>query len=120
MRYLILILTLVLISGCAREVSFNELISNPEDYNGKNVCFEGIYVSGFEANSIGASTYEKDGFIYLTEPSIWVEEQDVIKSEENCFSNEEIPFQFCDVRACGEFIYGEGFGHVGGYEHVIR
>lgn len=92
-------------------VSFSDLITNTQRYNGSEICTSGIYLSRCELRLLGESYYEEDGFIYLTEPKIWVESMDVQKR--NCFegppcfgpSRIEYP-KFCNANVCGIFEYG--------------
>ena len=75
-KLLVLLIVIgILISGCIKGkfVSFNNLISNPQNYNGKNICTKGTYVSAFETSSLGESTYQKGDVTYLSEPVIWIE-----------------------------------------------
>jgi hypothetical protein len=97
-------------------ISFSELISDPIKYSGKNICTEGIYLSGFEASALGADIYELNGSIYLTEPAIWIEGIEVINLTECKTSN---GYSFCPAKVCGHFEYGQKYGHLGGYEYQI-
>ena len=97
-------------------VNFSELISNPKEFNGTNICTEGTYLSGFEASSLGAGFYELSGSVYLTEPAIWVEGTEILNLEE-CKTSQG--YSFCPAKVCGYFEYGRKYGHLGGYEYQI-
>ena len=83
------LLLALLINGCIQsmKVDISDLLSNPERYQGREICTEGIYVSGFEASAVGASTYQVGGAVYLTEPAIWIERAD-IRSSSDCFETQ--------------------------------
>ena len=116
------ILLVLLLTACrlpgdnTKIVNFSELISNPEEYNGTNICTEGIYLSGFEASSLGAGFYELSGSVYLTEPAIWVEGTEITELGE-CKTSQG--YSFCSAKVCGHFEYGRHYGHLGGYEYQI-
>lgn len=118
----------LLFCGCTQKgdtenlefVAIDELISHPEKYDGKSVCTEAIYASGFETNVIGASTYQKGSAVYITEPAIWVEGAEII-ARDDCFKTDTAPpAEFCNIRICGLFEYGENFGHLGQYKYQLR
>lgn len=109
---------MILIAGCVKEVEFNELISNPQDYTGKKICTSGIHVFGFEASALGESTYQKEDVVYLNKPTIWIETRKIVESKENCFKN--FSFEFCRVSVCGVFEYGGKYGHLSGYKYQIK
>jgi hypothetical protein len=114
------------INGCGqghgKMIEFSDLVSNPQKYQGKNICTEGVYISGFEASALGASTYQRGSAVYLTEPTIWIERPDVtIISRSDCFSTGTLTSsEFCWVTACGIFGTGSNYGHVGAYKFQIR
>ncbi|MBU1976203.1 MAG: hypothetical protein KKG59_07410 [Nanoarchaeota archaeon] len=100
-------------------VLFNDLVSNPDDYNLKKICVKGIYLSGFESSTLGESTYERDGYLYLQEPTIWIGSRDLVT--EKCTEPEvRNSYSFCQADVCGVFEYGERYGHLGGYAYQIR
>ena len=100
-------------------VEFNELAARPQRYNGSEICTTGIYASGFETSALGASTYEVDGAVYLSQPVIWVEGAE-IRSKGECVKAGGMPqAEFCQVEVCGLFESGGGFGHLGGYEYQL-
>lgn len=63
-----------------KDVPFEELVSNPERYHGRQVCTEGIHATGFEVNALGASVRREGDAVYLTEPVIWLEGAEIRSS----------------------------------------
>jgi hypothetical protein len=120
----ILVLLVILLGSCTqahpKSIVFGDLVSNSDRYHGKNVCAEGICVSGFETSALGASTYRDRDVVYLAEPAIWLEGADVV-FRRDCFSSGAYPpHEFCQVRACGLFEAGGSYGHAGVYKFQIR
>lgn len=133
----LLILVVVWLTGCTNptvtptwsvtpalttqaHVEFRDLVSNPQRYDGKSLCTNGVYVSGFEASALGASTYQRGSAVYLTEPAIWVENPD-IRSRTDCFKTDTTPpAEFCRAIVCGLFEAGGSYGHLGGYSFQMR
>jgi hypothetical protein len=69
---------------------------------------------------LAASTYEKDGAVYLAEPVAWLEGADV-RSRSDCFTPDTAPqATFCRVAVCGRFEAAGGYGHLGAYDFQIR
>jgi hypothetical protein len=119
-------LLIISINGCSqghgKMIEFGDLVSNPQKSQGKNICTEGVYVSGFEVSALGSSTYQRGSAVYLTEPAIWIERPDItITSRSDCFSTETLtPFQFCRATVCGVFETGGNYGRLGAYRFQIR
>lgn len=97
-------------------VPFTELVSTPVRYQGQTVCTEGVALQGFEASSLGASTYARDGQLYLTEPVIWLEGVPV-EDNEHCTRTQG--YSFCPTKICGKFEAEGGYGHLGGFLYQI-
>jgi hypothetical protein len=107
-------------SGYADLVAFDALIANPHRYASQHVCTEGVHVDGFEASGLAASTYDKDGSLYLTEPVIWLEGADFRSRGECIQTDAQPPFEFCQVVVCGAFEAGGSYGHGGAYAYQLR
>jgi hypothetical protein len=110
------------ISACDAEqdVPFDDLVSNPERYDGRRVCTEGIHATSFEVNALGASWWRKGEAVYLTEPAIWLEGAE-IRSSADCVDSGAFPTaRFCKATVCGLFESGGYYGHVGGYAYQLR
>lgn len=75
------VLIILLIGGClgtpkrttGEFVEFSEMVAHPQRYHGSEICTAGVYASGFETSALGASAYEVDGAVYLSEPAVWIE-----------------------------------------------
>jgi hypothetical protein len=107
-------------SGHAELLTFAALMAEPQRYAGEYVCIQGVYGLGFEMSGLAASTYEEDGYRFLTEPVIWVAGADV-RSREDCTRTEADPsIEFCQAVACGVFETGGTYGHLGGYDYQLR
>jgi hypothetical protein len=107
-------------SGSRNIIAFDTLVADPQAYAGQYLCTEGVHVDGFEASGLGASTYEKDGTLQLSEPVIWLEGAE-FQSREDCIQTDTSPpFEFCQVVVCGVFETGGGYGHGGAYAYQIR
>lgn len=102
----------------AADVSFSDLMTAPTTYAGKEICTNGIYLSSFEVEALGQDTVERDGALYLTEPSIWLERAK-IEAEPNCTEVGTPPAKFCQARVCGRFDYGGQYGHLGGWLYQL-
>jgi len=131
LAYIILLTVVVLLTGCQADesdspvdVTFNELLVNPEHYEGKLIVLEGYYFSGFETNVIAKdmtySGYAEEHLIPDGEP-IWInggvrgEIYDQL-NRQNMMGPEE---RYGRVRITGTFEYGEKYGHLGGFNYQI-
>ena len=116
------LLLAILLAACApaghyaAPVRFESLVTDPARFDGRLVCTQGVYVSGFESSALGASTTQRGGLRYLTEPAIWIERGDFTARGE-CLREGAASqqFEFCHVTVCGRFERCEGCGHGGGY-----
>ena len=104
----------------AAPVDFEQLVTEPARFDGRLVCTQGVYVSGFEASALGASTTQRGGLRYLTEPAIWIERGD-FTARGACLRDGAASqqFEFCHVTACGRFDRCEGCGHGGGFRFQL-
>ena len=134
-RYLTFIMLLFLaisMLGCSgeqqsavQEITIDQLMSSPEQYQGEYVSVEGFYFDGFEVQIIAEvleySGYAeghlvpKGGYIWIGGEGIpwevWsrLHKQIMMGPEE----------RFGKVRLKGKFEYGEKYGHLGGYGSQI-
>jgi hypothetical protein len=78
----VIILVLLFLSACAApgtsadgflKVSLKDLFANPQIYNGKELCTDGIYLKAFEVSALADSYEIKDNYRSLVGPNIWVE-----------------------------------------------
>lgn len=100
------------------DVGFSELVTNPTTYAGKEVCTRGVYLSSFEVEALGEGTSERDGALYLTEPTIWLNSAD-IEADSACTEVGVPPARFCQAQVCGRFDYGGQYGHLGGWQFQL-
>ena len=75
-------------------------------------------MQGFEASSLGPSTYQRDGRTYLAEPVIWIEGADVTTESDCVVQVDDLSGQrieFCPATICGRFEHCRACGHLDGY-----
>ena len=121
-----------LISGCrlegepkAVEVSFKQLSSSPEQYDGKEVMVEGFYFDGFEVQVL-AETLEYSGDVegHLVPGGryVWLEGEGISSEiwghlyKQSMMGPEE---RYGKVIIWGKFEYGGQYGHSGAYNSQI-
>lgn len=124
----VLSLMLLLIVGCSqeknREITFQELSSNPGQYKGKEITLEGFYFQGFEvqviAERLDYSGYA-EGHLVPKGEMIWIEGgiskevYDKLNQQQKMGPLE----RFGKVRIIGKFEYGGRYGHLDGYDQQI-
>jgi hypothetical protein len=122
------LLIISLIPGCnqskAKEVTFEQLFSNPSGYNNKEVTLEGFYFQGFEVDVL-CERLEYSGFAtgHLVPKGqlIWVsggipkEVYDRLNLQQMMGPSE----RYGKLRITGKFEYGGQYGHLGGYDAQI-
>jgi hypothetical protein len=107
-----------------REVTFEQLLVNPEQYHGRQITQEGFYFQGFEvvvlSERLELSGYA-EGHLIPKGRMLWIEggipleiydrlyEQDMMGPEE----------RYGKLRVTGRFEYGGQYGHLGGYDAQI-
>ncbi len=94
-------------------VNVPDVLSNPTEYSGKNICMEGYYYQAFEASALLASFDDQKKEI--GEASIWV----VNETGENISDSELGGGAVRKIKACGTFQTGESYGHLGVYNHQL-
>jgi rhodanese-related sulfurtransferase len=114
------------LGGCTatQEVALEQLFAEPESYDGKDLILEGFYFSGFEVNVLAEGlAYSGLGGSHIgpTGELIWIEgsiDAAVLDSlyQQSMMGPTEV---FGKIRIEGKFEYGEGYGHLGGYEYQI-
>lgn len=107
-------------------VTFNELIAQPDNFNGKQATVEGFYFSGFEIVSLSdnliASTYRPEN-LAPKPPLIWIEGN----LGENVYNRLYVqnntpsgyPEHFGKVKITGTFTSGGKYGHLDSYQYKI-
>jgi hypothetical protein len=125
----LLLLAVPVLAGCGQSnnesVTFSELISQAQNYNGKTVTFEAFYFSGFEISALAESLGPA-----LSNPSritpqgtlIWttglpsdIFEQLYVQTD----TPSGYPEQFGKVLVTGTFETGETYGHMNAYNYKL-
>ena len=112
-------------TGEARDVTFSELFSNPDQYKGGDIRLEGFYFDGFETTVLSERleyTGQAEGHLWPRGQMVWIEgnlippqiysqlyEQQMIGPTE----------RYGKLRIKGRFDYGARYGHVGGFAAQI-
>ena len=132
-RFATLIITCLLlltgsITGCNqstnKEVTFDQLFSNPNAYSNKDITIEGFYFQGFEiivlSEGLEFSGFA-EGHLVPTGRMMWVsggipaEVYDKLNQQQMMGPLE----RFGKVRITGKFEYGGQYGYLGGYDQQI-
>ena len=120
-------LTGVAFLGCqpsAGEVTFDELFSNPQRYNGRSLTIEGFYFHGFEVivvtEELAPSGYA-EGYLIPKGRMLWVEGGIPLEIYNRLYTQSMMgpTERYGRVRITGRFSYGGQYGHVGGYDAQI-
>ena len=106
------------------EVTFEQLFSDPEQYNGKTITIDGFYFHGFEvivlSEVLEYSGYAEghlipEGRMMWVEGGIPVEVYDQLYEQQMMGPTE----RYGKIRVKGKFAYGGQYGHVGAYSYQI-
>ena len=132
-KHLIIVVSLIalLVSGCSNwgsiegtSVTFEQLLSNPNKYNGKEITIEGFVFLGFEtmvlSEELKHSGYA-EGHLVPGERMLWIEGGIPIDihgelHEQHMMGPSE---RYGRVLARGVFQYGGQYGHLGAYKYQI-
>lgn len=128
---ILVVAVMIPITGCAGEqriindeATFEQLVSNPERYNGKRITVEAFYFHGFEiiviCDSLKYSGYA-EGHLIPDSKLIWVE-GGIPLEVYNKLNRQQIigpDERYGKVRIQGKFENGGSYGHVGGYQFQI-
>lgn len=116
MKLILLLLVLIVASiffFVPQKATFKELVTNPQNYAGKDICTEGVYLQAFETLVLTESIEFEEGFPRIKGETIWVEGPNIKKDE----LKRGLTYLYGNVSICGRFETGSGFGHVGSYKH---
>lgn len=107
-------------------VTFDQLIAQPETYNGTFVTLEGFYFSGFEisalASELAPAPYNPEN-VTPKQPLIWItgnlgqDVYDNLSQQTNTPSG--YPEHFGKVQITGQFQYGGKYGHLDAYNYQL-
>jgi hypothetical protein len=118
-------LTALLLSGCAStEVTFEQLLANPSQYNEKNITIEGFVFLGWEVIVLCEELVPSghiNRHLVPNEKHLWIEGGITKAITENLYQQSTMgPIeQYGKVRIKGTFQYGQRYGHCAGYEYQI-
>jgi hypothetical protein len=104
--------------GGDQNLTFQQLVESPQDYDGSSVRFETGYLSGFEI-SVLTSGFAESYPPQATRPSIWVEAP---APDGECIETAQGTVWSEHVVAQGTFRYDAdtGFGHLGAYDMTLE
>jgi hypothetical protein len=115
----------VSVLGCVgQDVTFNEVLSNPEKYNEKYITLEGFYFHGWEVNvfseALKPSGYA-EGHLVPEGQMIWIEGGIPKEVFDGLYKQSQTGYneRYGKLRISGKFQYGGKYGHVGGYSYQI-
>jgi len=107
-----------------KHVTFDELFSDPYQYNGKDTILTGFYFHGFETIVLSERmeyTGFAEGHLWPRGHKIWVEGS--IPREVYDFLHQQEMMgpleRYGEVRITGTFEYGGSYGHAGGFAAQI-
>lgn len=116
-------------SGCGsseKTITFSQLISQAEKYNGNTVTFEAFYFSGFEISALSGSLGpSNDGIwrIIPSQPLIWVKggisQEFHNKLSKQTTTPSGYAERFGKLKVTGTFETGGQYGHLDAYEYQI-
>jgi hypothetical protein len=130
---LLLVLSVLLagLSGCSRgadqPLTFSQLISQAEKYNGKNVTIEAFYFSGFEIQSLSENVGTASSGPWRLVPTgalIWVEGGITPELQNRLYGQTTPPSGYTEhigkLKVSGLFQSGGKYGHLDGFEYQIK
>jgi len=129
---LALTLTVLVCLGCVtkepnptpQQVTFDQLSSNPKQFNDKDIIIEGFYFQGFEvivlSENLVYSGYAQ-GHIVPEGTMLWIEggipkEVDDSLYEQHMMGPSE---RYGKIKVRGKFEFGEKYGHLGQHDYQI-
>jgi hypothetical protein len=124
------LIIIILLCGCgakpAATVTLNDLISNPQQYNGKTVTVDGIYVSGWEsmvlAEDIKFTVNGDFKELSVTGKPIWFAGSLPLDVQNKLYQNTSPTAglqHFGKVKVTGLFEYGDNYGYGKIYKYRI-
>ncbi|NYT01047.1 MAG: hypothetical protein GKB99_04920 [Methanocellales archaeon] len=129
--FIFLLLIIVLTCGCIeepatkiQEVTFDQLFTNPDKYDGCYVTIEGFYFNGFEitvlSENLEYSGYAEEHLVPKGR-MIWVEGGISKEAYEKLYQQQMMGPLECygKVKIDGTFEYGAKYGHIGMYSSQI-
>ena len=112
-------------AGGLKIVTLAELLSNPDQYDGKRVLLEGFYFHGFEtivlSERLELSGYA-EGHFWPQGQKIWIEGNAIPREVYDNLHKQEMmgPVErYGKLLITGRFEHGGGFGHGGGFDAQV-
>jgi len=127
---LVLAVLSLVISGCSgganQSVTFSQLISQADQYNGKTATFEAFYFAGFEISAlsalVGPSTFG-NGRIAPVGTLIWVRSGISEDLFNKLYTQTQTPSGYPEhigkLKISGKFETGSKYGHLDAYQYQI-
>ncbi len=132
MLILALSLTVLVCPGCVtkephptpQQITFDQLSSNPKQYNGRDIIIEGFYFDGFEIIVLSENldySGHAQGHLAPEGTMLWIkggipkEVHDSLYEQQMMGPSE----RYGRIRIRGKFEFGEKFGHLGQYDYQI-
>jgi len=123
------LLGISLLAGCGRSsssVSFEQLVSDAEKYDGKTVTLDAFYFSGFEISALSGSLQPASSGewrIVPSQPLIWIEGGIPEETFNTLFKQTSTPSGYPEyygkMNVTGIFETGGQYGHLGAYKYQI-
>ncbi|MFC1932609.1 hypothetical protein ACFLXU_03130 [Chloroflexota bacterium] len=107
-----------------QEVTFEQLVLAPDQYNGKDIVIEGCYYQGWETIVLSEKLVysgNAPGHLIPDGVMLWIEQGVPKEIYDNAYQQQMMgPLErYCKVRITGKFEHGEKYGHVGGFDSQI-
>jgi len=115
-------------SGCQsnQSITFSDLVSRADRYNGKTVTFEAFYFSGFEISALSESVGPADSGPWRIVPRgtlIWVKGGIPRELIDRLYGQTDTPSGYPErvgrLKVTGMFETGGRYGHLDAYEYQI-
>jgi hypothetical protein len=121
----------VVFSGCGsgnsnQTLTFSQLISQANKYNGKTVTLEAFYFSGFEISALAESVGPSTSGVWRIIPTgtlVWVESGIPREIFDKLYRQSDTPSGYTEhigrLKVTGEFATGGKYGHLDAYQYKI-
>ena len=122
----------VLAGGCTgkeeetkgQKVTFEQLLSNPEQYNGEYIVLEGFYFSGFEVTVLSENLQYSgyaEGHLIPQGRMVWIEGGIPKVVYERLYQQQMMgpAERYGKMMVEGKFEFGGEYGHLGGYSYHL-
>jgi hypothetical protein len=105
----------------AKEVTFEQLLSDPEEYSGKDIVIKGYYFQGWETIVLCEELVysgNAPGHLIPNGNMLWIENGVPREIYDSAYQQQMMgPLErYAKVRIKGKFEYGGKYGHLGGFD----